>query len=100
MIGEKGVGFKVFEKMKIKKKLEDFRDSRSKGYRRIVGGIRMVTLLRNRLNQGMLPRFRVGGGFEYETKKTAKHWRQLNRKFLQEPRWDSVRARCLVRLQR
>ena len=45
----------------------------------------MVTFLWNRLNQGMLPRFRVGGGFENETKKTTKHWRQLNRKFLKEP---------------
>ena len=73
MIRVKGMGFKVFEKMRITKKLEDFVDSKNKGYRTIVEGIRMVTFLRNRLNQGMLPRFRVGGSFEDEAKKTAKH---------------------------
>ncbi|MEL7079673.1 MAG: hypothetical protein AAGM46_27845 [Cyanobacteria bacterium J06582_2] len=79
MIREKGMSFKMFEKVRIKKKLDDFGNGRSKGYRTIVGVIRMVTFLRNRLNQGMLPRLRVGGGFEDETKKMEKHWRQLDR---------------------
>ena len=74
MIREKEVGFKMFKKVRVKKELKDFGNGRSKSYRTVVGRVRMVTLLWNRLNQGMLPGFRVGGGFEYETKKTAKNW--------------------------
>ena len=78
--------FKMFKKMGIENRFEDFSNSRSKGNRTIVGGIRAVTFLWSRMNQRVLPRFRVYTGFENEAKKATKHWSQLDCKFFKESR--------------
>ena len=54
----------MFKKMGIKNRLEDISNSRSKGNRMIVGGIRVVTFLWSRMNQIVLPRSRVYRGSE------------------------------------
>ena len=69
--------FKMFKKMRIENRFEDFSNSRSKGNRTIVGGIRAVTFLWSRMNQRVLPRFRVKTGFECEAKKATKYWSNL-----------------------
>ena len=69
--------FKMFKKMGIENRFEDFSNSRSKGNRTIVGGIRAVTFLWSRMNQRVLPRFRVYTGFDNEVKRrqsTGAYW--------------------------
>ena len=44
--------FKMFKEMGIENRFEGFSNSRSKGNRMIVGGIRAVTFLWSRMNSG------------------------------------------------
>ena len=57
-------------------------NSQSESNRAIVGGIQMVTLLKNRLNKKMLPRRRISAGIKNEAKKTTKDRRQFLSKLL------------------
>ena len=72
VIGKKIVRFKMFDEVGIKQSFENLGNSRSESNRAIVGGVRAVTLLRYRLNKGMLPRRRISTGNKNEAKKTKK----------------------------
>lgn len=99
MIGKKMVKFKMFHEMSIENRFENFRDSRSQSNRTIVGGIRVVTLLMNRLNKWVFPRSRIRFGFEDKAKETTKDRGQFISKFLEESGRDAIRPMGLVRLE-
>ena len=92
VIGKKIVRFKMFDEVGIKQSFENLGNSRSESNRAIVGGVRVVTLLRYRLNKCMLPRRRICTGNKDEAKKMTKNRRQFLSKFLQESGGNAVRA--------
>ena len=77
------VGVKCFENLS---------NSRSESNRAIVGRVRAVTLLRNRLNKCMLPRRRISAGNKNEAKKMTKTRGQFISKFLQKSGRNAIRA--------
>ena len=84
VIGKKIVRFKMFDEVGIKQSFENLGNSRSESNRVIVGGVRAVTLLRNRLNKCMLPRRRISARNKNEAKTTTKDRSQFISKFLQK----------------
>ena len=81
----------MFDEVRVKQSFENLSNSRSESNRAIVGGVGVVTLLRNRLNKCMLPRRRISARTKNEAKKTTKSRRQFISKFLQKSRRNAIR---------
>ena len=62
----------MFDEVGVKQSFVNLSNSRSESNRAIVGGVRAVTLLKNRLNKCMLPRRRINAGNKNEAKKDNK----------------------------
>ena len=71
----------MFDEVGVKQSFENLINSQSESNRAIVGGVGVVTLLRNRLNKYMLPKRRISAGNKNEAKKTTKNRRQFINKF-------------------
>ena len=63
----------MFDEVGVKQSFENLSNSRSESNRAIVGGDGAVTLLRNKLNNCMISRRRIGAGNKNEEKKTTKN---------------------------
>ena len=96
VIWEKIVRFEMFDEVGVKQSFENHSNSRSESNRAIVGRVRALSLLRNRLNRCMLPRRRISTGNKNEAKKTTKNRHQFISKFLQKSERNAIRAWSLV----
>ena len=71
---------------------QSFENSQNESKRERVGGVGVVTLLRNRLNKFRFPRRRMSAGNKNEAKKMTKNRRLFISKFLQKSGRNAIRA--------
>ena len=72
MILKKLVKFEMFDKVGVRQSFVNLSNSESESNRVVVGGVGVITLLRNRLNKCMLPRRRINAGNKNEVKEITK----------------------------